>query len=68
MFFALWYIDSKLHDDVPPMPARSVTEVLSKELNAPVEELFTSLNLTHPVGSASISQVQFMKSHAAPQD
>lgn len=48
---------SKLHDDVPPMTARRVSNVLSRELDAPPEEVFSSLNLTHPVGSASISQV-----------
>ncbi|CAM9798469.1 unnamed protein product, partial [Hapterophycus canaliculatus] len=47
----------KLHDDVPPMAASRVSRVLSRELDVPPDELFTSLNLTHPVGSASISQV-----------
>lgn len=51
------FVGRKLHDDVPPMAATRVSEVLSRELDEPVEELFSSFNLTHPVGSASISQV-----------
>ncbi|CBN74513.1 ABC transporter-like protein [Ectocarpus siliculosus] len=47
----------KLHDDVPPMAASHVSKVLARELDVPAEELFSSLNLTHPIGSASISQV-----------
>ncbi|CAN0194323.1 unnamed protein product [Ectocarpus sp. 12 AP-2014] len=47
----------KLHDDVPPMAASHVSKVLARELNVPAEELFSSFNLTHPIGSASISQV-----------
>lgn len=47
----------KLHDDVPPMAASRVSQVLSRELDVPADELFSSFNLTHPVGSASISQV-----------
>lgn len=39
------------------MAARRVSKVLARELDVPPDELFTSLNLTHPVGSASISQV-----------
>ncbi|CAN0359203.1 unnamed protein product, partial [Laminaria digitata] len=49
----------RLHDDVPPMAASRVSKVLSRELDEPVEELFSSFNLTHPVGSASISQVRY---------
>lgn len=49
---------SKLHDDVPPMAASRVSKVLSRELDVPADELFSSFNLTHPVGSASISQVR----------
>ena len=52
------FVGRKLHDDVPPMAASRVSKVLSRELDEPVEELFRSFNLTHPVGSASISQVQ----------
>lgn len=51
------FVGRKLHDDVPPMAASRVSKVLSRELDEPVEELFSSFNLTHPVGSASISQV-----------
>ena len=51
------FFGRKLHDDVPPMAASRVSKVLSRELDEPVEELFSSFNLTHPVGSASISQV-----------
>lgn len=50
-------VGSKLHDDVPPMAASRVSKVLSRELDVPADELFSSFNLTHPVGSASISQV-----------
>ncbi|CAM9496496.1 unnamed protein product, partial [Discosporangium mesarthrocarpum] len=46
-----------LHDAVPPMPAHRVQDVLDKHLGVPPDDLFSSLNLTHPVGSASISQV-----------
>lgn len=57
--FPFLYLSSgrKLHDDVPPMAASRVSKVLLRELDVPVEELFSSFNLTHPVGSASISQV-----------
>ncbi|CAM9644796.1 unnamed protein product, partial [Phaeothamnion confervicola] len=48
---------SALHDAVPPMPAEQVRHEVEKELRAPVAEVFSELNLTHPVGSASISQV-----------
>jgi predicted unusual protein kinase regulating ubiquinone biosynthesis (AarF/ABC1/UbiB family) len=36
---------------------RQVGPLIEEGLGAPISELFTSLNLTHPVGSASISQV-----------
>lgn len=51
---------SKLHDDVPPMPGSKVAEVIQKELDAPPLEMFSNLNLSHPVGSASISQVNYV--------
>lgn len=40
------------------MSARKVSKVLSTELDTSADEIFSSLNLTHPVGSASISQVK----------
>eukprot|EP00611_Tribonema_gayanum_P008756 TRINITY_DN1836_c0_g1_i2.p1 TRINITY_DN1836_c0_g1~~TRINITY_DN1836_c0_g1_i2.p1 ORF type:complete len:478 (-),score=92.03 TRINITY_DN1836_c0_g1_i2:1001-2434(-) len=48
---------SQLHDDVPPMPAEQVGPLIEQGLGVKIGELFSSLNLTHPVGSASISQV-----------
>lgn len=39
------------------MPAEKVSRVLKRELDVSPDEMFLSLNLTHPVGSASISQV-----------
>jgi aarF domain-containing kinase len=46
-----------LHDAVPPMPADQVRRVVEAELGGPIEDVLTGFNITHPVGSASISQV-----------
>jgi len=46
-----------LHDQVPPMPAQKVQALIEKELSAPLNSVFKSINLEEPVGSASLSQV-----------
>lgn len=48
---------SKLHDDVPPLEAREIREVLETELCGPLEDYFTSIDLHRPIGSASVAQV-----------
>ncbi|CAM9749507.1 unnamed protein product [Chrysoparadoxa australica] len=50
-----------LHDSVPPLPPEVVEAVIERELGGPASETFSYLNLTHPVGSASISQVHYGK-------
>src|SRR5262249_36869444 len=47
---------AKLQDDVAPLPADSIAEVIKDDLGAAPDRLFTSFSLT-PVGSASIAQV-----------
>jgi len=46
-----------LQDSVPPLPAEEVRRVIEEETGCPVEETFAELDLSQPVGSASISQV-----------
>eukprot|EP01031_Cornospumella_fuschlensis_P034357 gene34357-41588_t len=48
---------SQLHDQVPPMGEGQVRQIMESELPGSIDHYFTSLNLTHPVGSASIAQV-----------
>ena len=48
---------SKLHDDVPPMDANDVRKIIEAELCGPIEKYFSSLDLSSPIGSASIAQV-----------
>ena len=48
---------SKLHDDVPPIPANVVQRILEQELGGPLENFFTFIDLKKPIGSASVAQV-----------
>ncbi|CAM9142122.1 unnamed protein product, partial [Heterosigma akashiwo] len=48
---------SQLHDQVPPMPAAKVKAIVERELCAPLGSVFRSLDLSAPVGAASLSQV-----------
>jgi ubiquinone biosynthesis protein len=47
---------AKLQDEVPPLPADVVADVIRADLGAPPEELFASFE-REPLGSASIGQV-----------
>lgn len=47
----------RLHDNVPAMSSEKVKKIVEEELKGPIENTFQNLNLTHPLGSASISQV-----------
>ena len=48
---------AKLHDDVPPLPAETVKIILERELGGHLDNFFTSIDLTKPIGAASIAQV-----------
>jgi ubiquinone biosynthesis protein len=47
---------AKLVDDVPPLPAGVITQVIREELGAAPEAIFASFD-PEPIGSASIGQV-----------
>ena len=47
---------TKLQDKVPPVPWDEVRELLSEELNQPLEEVFAEIDQT-PLASASLAQV-----------
>jgi len=47
----------KLHDSVPPIPGSEVRKILEKELGGPLDYFFSSIDLSAPVGSASVAQV-----------
>jgi predicted unusual protein kinase regulating ubiquinone biosynthesis (AarF/ABC1/UbiB family) len=52
----------KLHDAVPAMPPDRVKKEVEQELalcGTTIDGYFSNLNLTHPLGSASISQVRY---------
>lgn len=49
---------------VPPMPPAQTKEVIESQLNAKLEQVFEWINLEKPLGSASISQVRDLISHA----
>ena len=59
-FMPMTYIKklATLQDRVPSIPEAQVRQVLEEELGRPVNEVFSFLNLTAPVGSASICQVR----------
>lgn len=42
------------------MPPAQTKEVIERELNAPLEDVFEWIDLEKPLGSASISQVSFL--------
>jgi predicted unusual protein kinase regulating ubiquinone biosynthesis (AarF/ABC1/UbiB family) len=50
---------SNLHDNIPPMNASLVETLITAELpnHFQLQDMFLSINLTHPIGSASIAQV-----------
>ncbi|GMH36923.1 hypothetical protein BSKO_04796 [Bryopsis sp. KO-2023] len=49
---------SKLHDQVPPMPAKRAEAVLKREFGiSDLGEVFEDIDLDDPLGSASIAQV-----------
>ena len=48
---------SRLHDDVPPLPADVIQRVLEKELQGSIDTFFSSIDLENPIGAASIAQV-----------
>ena len=50
---------SRLHDDIPALGSERIKKIIEKELQAPIEEYFSELDLKNPVGSASIAQVHF---------
>jgi ubiquinone biosynthesis protein len=47
---------TKLQDDVAPVPAKAIADVIREDLGAPPEELFAFFD-PKPLGSASIGQV-----------
>eukprot|EP00607_Mallomonas_marina_P002039 CAMPEP_0182430998 /NCGR_PEP_ID=MMETSP1167-20130531/45511_1 /TAXON_ID=2988 /ORGANISM="Mallomonas Sp, Strain CCMP3275" /LENGTH=451 /DNA_ID=CAMNT_0024616813 /DNA_START=224 /DNA_END=1579 /DNA_ORIENTATION=- len=47
----------KLHDDVPPLSAKEIRITLEQELHGRLEDFFTFLDLSKPIGSASVAQV-----------
>src|SRR5580700_8421983 len=47
---------AKLQDDVAPVPANIIAQVIQKDLGAPPDQLFASFD-PKPLGSASIGQV-----------
>ena len=47
---------TKLQDDVVPVPANVIADVIREDLGGPPEQLFASFEL-QPLGSASIGQV-----------
>lgn len=47
---------AKLQDDVAPLPANAIAEVIREDLGAPPEQLFAFFD-PQPLGSASIGQV-----------
>lgn len=47
---------AKLQDEVAPVPAKAIADVIREDLGAPPEELFASFD-PEPLGSASIGQV-----------
>jgi ubiquinone biosynthesis protein len=47
---------AKLQDDVAPVPANVIAQVIQEDLGAPPDQLFASFDLK-PLGSASIGQV-----------
>lgn len=58
-FMPLTYISklTRLHDDVPSLPAAEIRVILERELGGKLDQYFTSLDLDKPIGSASIAQV-----------
>jgi predicted unusual protein kinase regulating ubiquinone biosynthesis (AarF/ABC1/UbiB family) len=54
---------SLLHDQVPPMPPPQAGQCIQEELgsNNPLDKIFEWIDLEHPLGSASISQVHKAK-------
>lgn len=59
---------SLLHDQVPPMPASQVREVIEHELGGvPLETVFEWIDLDSPLGSASISQVHKARLQPIPK-
>lgn len=53
---------AKLQDEVVPVPASVIAEVIREDLGAPPEQLFASFDLK-PLGSASIGQVHAARLH-----
>ena len=47
---------AKLQDEVIPVPANVITDVIREDLGAPPDQLFASFD-REPLGSASIGQV-----------
>jgi len=58
-FMPFQYIEklSRLHDNVPPLSEKIIKRIIEKELGGPIEKFFSSIDLSKPVGSASIAQV-----------
>ena len=48
---------SRLHDNVPPLPAEKIKDIIESELKGPLDKYFTEIDLEHPIGSASVAQV-----------
>ena len=48
------------------MPAAQTREVIERELNAPLDEVFEWIDLEKPLGSASISQVPYTHASLSP--
>jgi len=49
---------TKLQDEVPPFPFEDVKKLIEKELEAPLEDLFSDFQ-QDPIASASIAQVHY---------
>mmetsp|Transcript_13170 Transcript_13170/g.18235 ORF Transcript_13170/g.18235 Transcript_13170/m.18235 type:complete len:470 (+) Transcript_13170:57-1466(+) len=57
-----------LCDEVPPMSQTEIENLLQKELNTSWKSIFETINMTSPLGSASIAQVHtaILKSNKQP--
>lgn len=53
---------AKMQDEVAPLPASAIADVIHEDLGAPPEQLFAALD-RQPLGSASIAQVHAARLH-----
>jgi aarF domain-containing kinase len=48
---------SSLHDSIPPIDAILAKNIIERELQGPIQDYFETIDLDHPIGSASVAQV-----------